>query len=134
MKLDDNYLEGIAVTVWRYVEHRKKPDAVQVLRNLCDTAKIPDRPEGALSIFDAVELLEFGTRTYNRVKIMGIRTIGELVNSSPDELLKCNGFGRVSLKELETELARHGFALRRGSAASRAGLAECVIARSDSSI
>jgi DNA-directed RNA polymerase subunit alpha len=53
----------------------------------------------------SVEELELSVRSYNCLKNANIRTIGELVQKSEQEMLKTKNFGRKSLNEIKEILA-----------------------------
>jgi len=55
--------------------------------------------------------LGFSIRTTNCLKALGIRTVGELVKYSADDLLAVNNFGLTSLHEVEGSLERIGVCL-----------------------
>lgn len=60
-----------------------------------------------------VEDLELSVRTANCLQNLGVRTVGELIMFTEEELLKTKNFGRKSLKEINELLADMG--LRIGS-------------------
>jgi DNA-directed RNA polymerase subunit alpha len=59
----------------------------------------------------SVEELELSVRSYNCLKNANIRTIGELVQKSEQEMLKTKNFGRKSLNEIKEILANMGLGL-----------------------
>lgn len=59
-----------------------------------------------------VEELELSLRSRRCLETAGVKTIGELVSKTKDELLTSRNFGRTSLKEVREKLAEHGLALR----------------------
>ena len=56
--------------------------------------------------------LELSERSRRCMERMGIKTIGELVARTPEELLASRNFGRTSLAEVTEKLARLGLTLR----------------------
>ncbi len=59
----------------------------------------------------SVEELELSVRSYNCLKNANIKTIGELVQKSEQEMLKTKNFGRKSLNEIKEILANMGLSL-----------------------
>lgn len=55
--------------------------------------------------------VELSVRASNCLEVAKIRTIGDLVRMSADELLRLRSFGRTSLAEVETLLRTHGLCL-----------------------
>jgi len=58
-----------------------------------------------------VEMIELSSRASNCLKVAGIRTIGELVNKSEDDLLAVKNFGQKSLNEIKDKLKEMGLSL-----------------------
>src|SRR5262249_55234773 len=59
----------------------------------------------------SVEELQLSVRTYNCLKNANIKTIGELVLQTENDLLQTQNFGRKSLHEINEVLAGLGFSL-----------------------
>lgn len=59
-----------------------------------------------------VEWLGLKSRPYNCVKNNNIQTVGELIEWTPNQLLRNKNFGRASLKQITDELARLGVKLK----------------------
>jgi len=59
-----------------------------------------------------IEELEFGVRSYNCLKRVGIETIGDLVSKTEVELGAIPNFGKKSIEEVKETLAAHGLSLR----------------------
>ena len=55
-----------------------------------------------------VEELELSVRAYNCLKAANIKTIGELVSKSENEMLKYRNFGKKSLNEIKEVLTKYG--------------------------
>ena len=78
---------------------RPKPDTYEVMRNL------------------PIEELELGDGAYNCLKKVGIRTIGDLLENSEDDLRQIPNFGGKSklgskrIEEIQEALAKQGFTL-----------------------
>ncbi|HAH33008.1 MAG TPA: DNA-directed RNA polymerase subunit alpha [Elusimicrobia bacterium] len=60
-----------------------------------------------------VDMIELSSRASNCLKVAGIRTIGELVNKSEDDLLAVKNFGQKSLDEIKDKLKEMGLSLGR---------------------
>lgn len=58
-----------------------------------------------------VEELELSVRSYNCLKAANIRTIGQLVQKTEEEMLKYRNFGRKSLTEIQNVLESMGMSL-----------------------
>jgi hypothetical protein len=58
-----------------------------------------------------VDELEISVRTYNCLKNLGIRTVGQLATTTEAELLRTQNFGRRSMKELKEILSTLGVEL-----------------------
>ncbi len=58
-----------------------------------------------------VDKLEVSVRTYNCLREGNIRTVRDLVQKTPAEMLKIKNFGRYSLNEIKEVLAPMGFFL-----------------------
>ena len=56
----------------------------------------------------SVEELELSVRSSNCLKASNIKTLGELVQKTENEMIKFRNFGRKSLNEISEILARHG--------------------------
>lgn len=64
------------------------------------------------SILDRqVKYLGFSTRTLNRLEYLGIRTVGELIKKSEEELMEVRGIGKVVIQEIKDILAKYGLSL-----------------------
>ena len=55
--------------------------------------------------------LELSIRSENCLLRAGIRTIGDLIQYSRDDLLKIRNLGKISLKEIEEKLQAFGLSL-----------------------
>jgi len=62
-----------------------------------------------------VEIIELSVRASNCLKVAKIKTIGELVSKSEDELLSYKNFGKKSLDEIRERLKEMGLSLGRPS-------------------
>lgn len=64
----------------------------------------PDDPEMVRKLNRPVEELELSVRSSNCLKAANIRTIGDLVQRTEDEMLQFHNFGRKSLEEIKVVL------------------------------
>jgi DNA-directed RNA polymerase subunit alpha len=62
-----------------------------------------------------VDIIELSVRASNCLKVAKIKTIGELVSKSEDELLSYKNFGKKSLDEIRDRLKEMGLGLGRGT-------------------
>jgi len=85
-----------------------------------EAAKEPAKTEAAKSepagemtgkLEQGVEMIELSSRASNCLKVAGIRTIGELVRKSEDDLLGVKNFGQKSLDEIKEKLKEMGLDL-----------------------
>ncbi|MCQ2520273.1 MAG: DNA-directed RNA polymerase subunit alpha [Lachnospiraceae bacterium] len=60
----------------------------------------------------SIDDLELSVRSYNCLKRAGINTVAELVNKTPDEMMKVRNLGRKSLDEVLLKLKELGFELK----------------------
>lgn len=76
-------------------------------------SSLPAQEIGALNahLLKTVDELELSVRSYNCLKNADIKTIGELVQKSENEMLKTKNFGRKSLNEIKEILSRMGLHL-----------------------
>ncbi|MCR5625984.1 MAG: DNA-directed RNA polymerase subunit alpha [Lachnospiraceae bacterium] len=81
------------------------------------TAVMVDKPvdeyEKATSI--SIDELELSVRSYNCLKRAGINTVAELINKTPDDMMKVRNLGRKSLEEVLDKLKELGLELNTGS-------------------
>jgi len=76
---------------------------------------IPQQEQGEKSVKEAlkklVEELDLSVRAQNCLHTAGIKTVGELVQKTEQEMLKTRNFGRKSLKEIKDVLTDLGLSL-----------------------
>ncbi len=80
----------------------RKEEAVERERHKEDIRRVLERP---------VEDLDLSVRASNCLQAEGIKTIGELVQRSEDEMLKVRNFGKTSLREIKKKLEDLGLGL-----------------------
>lgn len=92
---------------------------LQVGQNVIDKKAVSnvvrreDLPEEKRSLFDSpVTDLNLSVRSRKCISRLGLNTIGELLNKTPDELLSIRNFGVTSLNEIRARLTDMGVALR----------------------
>lgn len=71
-----------------------------------------------------IEELSFTTRTYNRLKKANIQTVGELVETSEEELLNIRSAGPKTVNEVQDKLAQYGLVLKQKEKRSRIRIKE----------
>jgi DNA-directed RNA polymerase subunit alpha len=74
---------------------------------------LPDESDGVIrSVLDTkIEELELSVRSYNCLKGADIKTIGELIRRSEDDLNKARNFGKKSLQEIVEKLKEWNLSL-----------------------
>ena len=88
--------------------------------NLSESARevsvmIDKEPEGKEKALDMnIDELELSVRSYNCLKRAGINTVAELINKTPDEMMKVRNLGRKSLEEVLAKLKELGLQLNEG--------------------
>ena len=60
-----------------------------------------------------IDELELSVRSYNCLKRAGINTVAELINKTPDEMMKVRNLGRKSLEEVLAKLDELGLELNK---------------------
>jgi len=75
-------------------------------------AAAPTSPPDDSVLKTPISELDLSLRSRKCMERLGIATIGQLVEHTPDELLASRNFGRTSLAEVNEKLARHSLALR----------------------
>jgi len=88
--------------------------------NLSESAQeisvmVDKEPEGKEKALDMnIDELELSVRSYNCLKRAGINTVAELINRTPDEMMKVRNLGRKSLEEVLQKLKELGLQLNEG--------------------
>ncbi len=74
---------------------------------------IPGKEEVEESVLEmSIEDLELSARSSNCLKKAGIKTVGELIKKSVDDLMKIKNFGAKSAKEISEKLEEYKLSLR----------------------
>lgn len=71
--------------------------------------KKPDERENAQIM--SIDELELSVRSYNCLKRAGINTVAELINKTPEDMMKVRNLGRKSLEEVLAKLKELGLSL-----------------------
>ena len=58
-----------------------------------------------------IEELDFSVRSYNCLKKSGINTLRDLINYSPEEVIKIKNLGKKSLDEIKEKMNKYAFVL-----------------------
>ena len=58
-----------------------------------------------------IDELELSVRSYNCLKRAGINTVQELINKTPEDMMKVRNLGRKSLDEVLAKLKELGLAI-----------------------
>ena len=74
--------------------------------------KEDDEKEKVLEM--SIDELELSVRSYNCLKRAGINTVAELINRTPEDMMKVRNLGRKSLEEVLAKLKELGLQLNQG--------------------
>ena len=58
-----------------------------------------------------IEELDLSVRAFNCLKRAGVNTVNDLINKSPEEMMKVRNLGKKSLEEVISKLESLGFNL-----------------------
>ena len=72
--------------------------------------KEDDEKEKVLEM--SIDELELSVRSYNCLKRAGINTVEELINKTPEDMMKVRSLGRKSLEEVQAKISELGFHFR----------------------
>lgn len=75
-----------------------------------DEVETASTTEGILS--QPIDELDFSVRSFNCLKRANINFVADLVNKTPDELMKVRNMGQKSLEEVEKKLSSLGLSLK----------------------
>ena len=59
-----------------------------------------------------IEELDLSVRAFNCLKRAGVNSVGDLINKSPEEMMKVRNLGKKSLEEVMSKLEALGFNLQ----------------------
>lgn len=68
-----------------------------------------------ITVDSSIERLDLSVRSFNGLYRKGVRTIGDLMNFSREDLLTIRNLGPNTVKEIEKSLNSHGFKLKNGN-------------------
>ena len=60
----------------------------------------------------SIDELELSVRSYNCLKRAGINTVEELINKTPEDMMKVRNLGRKSLEQVQAKISELGFHFR----------------------
>jgi DNA-directed RNA polymerase subunit alpha len=89
-------------------------ESVRASNGASAAAETPSRVKDLLT--QPVDIIELSVRASNCLKAAKIKTIGELVSKSEEELLNFKNFGKKSLDEIVERLKELGLSLNMGVA------------------
>ena len=72
--------------------------------------KEDDEKEKVLDM--SIDELDLSVRSYNCLKRAGINTVEELINKTPEDMMKVRNLGRKSLEEVQAKISELGFHFR----------------------
>ncbi len=72
--------------------------------------KEDDEKEKVLEM--SIDELELSVRSFNCLKRAGINTVEELINKTPEDMMKVRNLGRKSLEEVQAKISELGFHFR----------------------
>ena len=88
-----------------FIQLSDRADVVEVIK--------PQGESGQEKILDmSIDELELSVRSFNCLKRAGVNTVGELVNKTPNDMMKVRNLGRKSLDEVLIKLKELGLSLR----------------------
>lgn len=94
--------------IWDLVE--KVCDYIRRPNNFARILNSPNTQ--TISIQDNIFMLDFNNRVINLLLGHGIKTIGDLVEKTPSELMQIPRFGKTTLANINEALNKHGFKLK----------------------
>ncbi len=89
-----------------FVDLSDETFSTEILEKKEDSSK-----EKALEM--TIEELDLSVRAFNCLKRAGVNTVGDLVNKSPEEMMKVRNLGKKSLEEVIAKIQSLGFDLSR---------------------
>ena len=110
--LPDEALSKSANMLIKYLKIFTKfsPEDVDVMGELISEEE-KERTEKEKILNKTIEELDFSVRSYNCLKKAGINTLKELINYSPEEVIKIKNLGKKSLDEIKEKMDKYGFIL-----------------------
>ena len=85
-------------------------DLSDTIGNSCTVVeKEPERPDTVMKM--TIEELDLSVRSFNCLKRAGINTVDDLINKSPEDMMKVRNLGKKSFDEVKAKLQSLGFDL-----------------------
>lgn len=72
-----------------------------------------DGPERSAAMATPIADLDLSVRSSKCMSLMGVQTVGELLEHTESEMLKTKNFGQTSLQEIKTKLASLGLTIKK---------------------
>ncbi len=96
----------LTVHLMLFVELIEKTDEVEIM-----VEKEENENEKIMEL--VIEELDLSVRSYNCLKRAGINTVEELIQKTPEDMMKVRNLGKKSLEEVEQKLASLGLSLKK---------------------
>ena len=87
-----------------FVEHSDEVNATDIMDKKEESGK-----DKVLEM--TIEELDLSVRAFNCLKRAGVNSVGDLINKSPEEMMKVRNLGKKSLEEVMGKLEALGFNL-----------------------
>ena len=111
-RIAEDYFGIIANTVPTAPPVEVPPEPVQTIQPVIEEEESEEAPRLIEHFSHPIHELELSIRSENCLLRGGITTIGDLLNSSRDDLLKIRNLGKISLREIEDRLDALGYELK----------------------
>lgn len=115
--LKDYYARGLSVQEIA-IKHKVKEDKIRIMiSELINKLREPQNKaiatgeylRGPITVNSVIERLEIGRDLRHRLEGRGLKTIGDLLNTTEDYILSIEGIGPVKLNQIKTALRNAGF-------------------------
>ncbi|MBQ4400833.1 MAG: hypothetical protein II832_01565, partial [Synergistaceae bacterium] len=111
-RIAEDYFGIIANTVPTAPPVEVPPEPIETIQPELEEEESEEAPRLVEHFSHPIHELELSIRSENCLLRGGIKTIGDLLNSSRDDLLKIRNLGKISLKEIEDRLDMLGYELK----------------------
>jgi len=110
--LPDEALSKSANILIRYLKILTKfsPEDIESIGELISEEE-REKSEKEKILNKTIEELDFSVRSYNCLKKSSINTLRDLINYSPEEVIKIKNLGKKSLDEIREKINKYGFTL-----------------------
>jgi len=110
--LPDEALSKSANVLVKYLKILTKfsPEDVESMGELISEEE-REKSEKEKILNKTIEELDFSVRSYNCLKKSGINTLRDIINYSPEEVIKIKNLGKKSLDEIKEKMNKYGFTL-----------------------